>query len=114
VYHIGISVSSAIRKKRRRKGGIFSDGLFFLFFVLALLIGDPAAGFAGRLAGRLAFAAAAVFGAFAEMSGFDGPNMLHGDFLPYCGSFTLLYHTQAPISSPGGIFLPETAVFSAV
>ena len=43
----------------------------------ALLICDTAAGLASRLAGGLAFAAAAVLGAVAQVAGFDGLNMFH-------------------------------------
>ena len=44
---------------------------------LALLVGNAAAGLAGRLAGSLAFAAAAVLGAFAQVTGFQSLDMLH-------------------------------------
>ena len=53
--------------------------LFALFgLVFTLLIGNTATGLAGRLARGLAFAAAAVLGAFAKIAGFNGGNMLHG------------------------------------
>ena len=55
--------------------------LAFLLGVFALLIGDAAAGLASGLAGSLALAAAAVLGAVAQITGFDGLNMLHGDNL---------------------------------
>ena len=48
-----------------------------LAFVFALLVGNAAAGLAGRLAGSLALAAAAVLGAFAKIAGFDGKNAFH-------------------------------------
>ena len=48
---------------------------------LALLVGNAAAGLAGRLAGSLALAAAAVFGAVAQVAGFKRLDMLH-DFSP--------------------------------
>ena len=48
-----------------------------LFLVLALLIGDTAAGLAGRLAGSLALAAAAVLCALAQIAGLNGLDMLH-------------------------------------
>ena len=59
------------------------DGLLraFLFFVFALLIGNTAAGLAGALAVILSFAAAALFVAFAKLTGLQGLNMFHGDFL---------------------------------
>ena len=50
---------------------------------LALLVGNAAAGLAGGLAGGLAFAAATVLGAFAQVTGFDGLDMLHGFHLPH-------------------------------
>ena len=45
--------------------------------ILALLIGDAAAGLAGRLAGGLALAAAAVLRALAHVAGFDGLDSFH-------------------------------------
>jgi hypothetical protein len=56
---------------------VSAPGLF-LFLVLALLVGYTAACFARGLAGGLAFAAAALFGAFAEITGVQGLNMFHG------------------------------------
>ena len=50
---------------------------------LALLVGNAAAGLAGGLAGGLALAAAAVFGAVAQVAGLDGLDVLHGFHLPY-------------------------------
>ena len=50
----------------------------YLLGALALLVGNAAAGLAGRLTGGLAFAAAALLGAFAEVTGFKGLNSLHG------------------------------------
>ena len=58
---------------------------------LALLVGNAAAGLAGGLAGGLAFAAATVLGAFAQVTGFDGLDMLHGFHLPYSIDFILTY-----------------------
>ena len=49
----------------------------FLLLVFALLVGNAAAGLAGGLAGRLAFATAALFGAFAKITGIQGPDMFH-------------------------------------
>ena len=49
--------------------------LLFSFGVLALLVGDPAAGLACGLAGSLAFAASAVFCALAEVTRVNGHNM---------------------------------------
>jgi hypothetical protein len=45
--------------------------------VLADLVGNAAAGLASGLARSLAFAAAAVFGALAKITGLNGLNMLH-------------------------------------
>ena len=45
--------------------------------LLALLIGDTAAGLAGRLAGSLAFAATAILRALTQIAGLDGLNVLH-------------------------------------
>ena len=55
-------------------GGIFT---FSSLLVFALLVGNAAAGLAGRLAGSLALAAAAVLSAFAKIAGFDGKNAFH-------------------------------------
>ena len=52
-------------------------GCGLLLRILALLIGNAAAGLAGGLAGSLALAAATVLGALAEVAGLDGLNMLH-------------------------------------
>ena len=49
------------------------------FLVLALLVGNAAAGLAGGLAGSLALAAAAVFGALAQVTGFQSLDVLHID-----------------------------------
>ena len=67
-------------KNAAQTGGIFFKNKL-LILVLALLVGDAAAGLAGRLAGGLALAAAAVLGALAQIAGLDGLNMLHGRFL---------------------------------
>ena len=55
--------------------------LLALLGALALLVGDATAGLAGRLAGSLALAAAAVLRAVAQVAGFDGLNMSHCDYL---------------------------------
>ena len=49
--------------------------------VLALLVGNAAAGLAGRLAGSLALAAAAVLRALAQIAGLNGLDMLHNSNL---------------------------------
>ena len=52
--------------------------LFALFgLVFTLLIGNTATGLAGRLARGLAFAAAAVLSAVAQIAGLDGLDMFH-------------------------------------
>ena len=81
--------------------GVFR-GIFFknklLILVLALLVGDAAAGLAGRLAGSLALAAAAVLGALAQIAGLDGLNMLHGSFLLVIFSILSVYHGDGKMS----------------
>ena len=63
----------------KRRHNCWPYGLLraFLLFILTLLIGDTAAGLAGRLAGRLAFAAAALLGAFTQITGIQSLNMFH-------------------------------------
>jgi hypothetical protein len=61
-------------EKRRLTGRRFTQ---FPLLLLALLVGDAAAGFAGGLAGGLALAAAALFGALAEAAGLQGLDSLH-------------------------------------
>ena len=51
--------------------------LLALLSALALLVCNTAAGLAGRLAGGLAFAAAAVLGAVAQVAGFNGLDVFH-------------------------------------
>ena len=62
-------------------GGIFTK-LFLLLGLLALLIGNAAAGLAGGLARSLALAAAAGLGALAEVAGLQSLDMLHWFSLP--------------------------------
>ena len=62
-------------RKKRHRGKTIEILLGFLVF--AFLIGNAAAGLAGRLAGSLAFAAATVLGAFTQVAGFDGLDMFH-------------------------------------
>ena len=54
-----------------------SELLRAFLLVFTLLIGNAAAGLAGRLAGRLAFAAAALLGAFTQITGIQSLNMFH-------------------------------------
>jgi hypothetical protein len=65
-------------EKKRRQAAAFSD----VSLLFALLVGDAAAGFAGGLAGGLALAAAALFGAFAEIPGFQSLDSLHNGIAP--------------------------------
>jgi len=55
--------------------------LLQLLAVLALLIGDAAAGLAGGLAGSLAFAATAILRALTQIAGLNGLDMFHGSNL---------------------------------
>ena len=69
------------------------------FLALALLVGNAAAGLAGRLAGSLALAAAAVLGALAQVAGLKSLDSFHNSSLhslrvefldrAYCGSLCL-------------------------
>ena len=56
--------------------------LLQLLAVLAGLVGNAAAGLAGRLTRSLALAAATVLGAVTQITGLDGYDMLHGMYLP--------------------------------
>ena len=62
-----------------------------LLLILALLIGNAAAGLAGRLAGGLALAAAAVLCALAQVLGFQSLD-LHIGYLPIKNIFCILPH----------------------
>ena len=73
-------------------GGSF---LIAVILLLALLVGHAAAGLAGRLAGGLALAAAAVLGALAQIAGLDGLNMLHGKIPPSFVSLFLEFTMRA-------------------
>ena len=96
----GVSQSAKVVKSRRATAAFLnvpvgkttgeqylsarSSGLLVLLLapgVLAALIGDAAARLAGRLAGGLALAAAALDGALAEVTGLDGGDMLNGSIL---------------------------------
>ena len=63
--------------------------LFAVLLVFALLVCDAAARFAGGLAGSLAFAAAALLGAFAKVLGFQCLNGLHKLYPPNLRTFVL-------------------------
>ena len=54
-----------------------------LILVFALLVSNTAGSLASGLAGGLAFAAAAVLGALAQVAGFDGLDVLHVFHLPF-------------------------------
>jgi len=84
MYH-NSSVLSVI-KKCRRNGGIFYQ-FFLLTSVFTLLVGNAAAGLAGGLARSLAFTAAAVLGAFAEITGFERFDSFHDTNLHFCLGF---------------------------
>ena len=75
----------------------------FLLLVLTLLIGNTAAGLAGRLAGRLAFAAAALFGALTKITGIQSLNMFHDDYLRPQISKAILSYVR--VSRQSGVFL---------
>ena len=57
------------------------EKLLVLALVLALLVGNAAAGLASRLARGLALAAAAGGHALAEVTGLDGLDSIHGPSL---------------------------------
>jgi hypothetical protein len=54
----------------------------FAGFIFALLIGHPAGGLAGRLAGGLAFPAAAVLRALLQIAGFNRMDSFHACYTP--------------------------------
>ena len=65
------------------RGGIIVSSTRLLgFLLLAGLIGNTAAGLAGRLAGSLALAAAAVLGALAKVTSLDSIDVLHDECPP--------------------------------
>jgi hypothetical protein len=66
------------QKKAAESGG-FSTVCLFAFFLFAVLIRNAAARLAGGLARGLAFAAAAVLCAFAEIAGLNGFDLDHDD-----------------------------------
>ena len=67
-------------KNAAQSGGIlFKNKLLIL--VLALLVGDAAAGLAGRLAGGLALTAAAVLGAVAQATSLKSLDSFHNMYL---------------------------------
>jgi hypothetical protein len=73
------STLTRIQTKRRLWGGVLSEiNCLLLVLVLAVLVGNAAAGLASGLARGLAFAAAAVLGALAEVAGLKGGDLDHG------------------------------------
>ena len=66
--------------------------------VLALLIGDTAAGLASGLAGSLAFAATAILRALTQIAGLDGLNVFHDSNLHKKCSYSC-YHILPPKST---------------
>ena len=77
-----------------------SELLRAFLLVFTLLIGNAAAGLAGRLAGGLAFAASTLFGALAKITGIQSLNMLHDDFLRPQISMGILSYVGAPRQFP--------------
>ena len=73
-------------------------GLLALVSVLALLIGNTAAGLAGRLAGSLAFAAATLI--LAQNAGLNGLDVLHGFTLQLGNLSITVYHRNQAVSIP--------------
>ena len=72
----------SLQPLKHKKCRLFQAAAFIyceslLILILAFLIGNAAAGLASRLAGGLAFAAAAVLGALTQITGFKGLNSLH-------------------------------------
>ena len=65
-----------------RGGIIVSSTRLLAFLLLAGLIGNTAAGLAGRLAGSLALAAAALLRAFAKITSLDRVDVLHCTYPP--------------------------------
>src|SRR5450756_2637246 len=70
-------------------GGKFQLNLFVL--ILTWLIGEAARCLAGRLAGCLAFAAAAVLCAFSQIAGLQSLNSFHVDFLRLKNLSSIIY-----------------------
>ena len=63
--------------------------------VLALLVGNAAAGLASRLAGSLALAATAVLGALAQVLGLQSLDVLHKDTLLFAGFLSIVAYLFA-------------------
>ena len=80
-------------QKAPPEGGAFRYPILFVFGVFALLICNTAGGLASGLAGCLAFAAAALYSAFAEVTGFDSLDMYHDEspFMKYSEIIIAIY-----------------------
>ena len=76
--------------------------LQFQLLIFALLIGNTAAGLAGRLAGGLALTAAAILGAFAQVAGLKGLDVFHNftfyNIFKWYYFITLLFSCQSYFS----------------
>ena len=82
MYHVGSVLLKKHRSSTVAERCFPFDGLFALGALFALLVGHPAGGLAGRLAGGLAFTAAAVFYALFEVAGAQRLDPLHVDSTP--------------------------------
>ena len=72
----------SLQPLKHKKCRLFQAAAFIyceslLILILAFLIGNAAAGLASRLAGGLAFSATALFGAFAQITCFNGFDSFH-------------------------------------
>jgi hypothetical protein len=72
--HTGSSLTEKAPPERRR---LFDGRVNLFLVVLALLVGDAAAGLAGGLAGSLALTAATVLGALAQVPGIQSLDPFH-------------------------------------
>ena len=82
-------------RKNAARGRHFSEHSKLVIRVLALLVRDAAAGLAGRLAGSLALAAAAVLGALAKIPGLQSDDSLHN----------LISYLKLPMGGPRVILI---------
>jgi hypothetical protein len=88
--------NTPIQEKRRLFRAALSPfaKIVLLVLVLAVLVGNAAAGLAGGLARGLALAAAAVLGALAEVAGFEGLDLDHGFasvFIVFWRDYSMLF-----------------------
>ena len=96
--HRAFFLSRSHEKCRPKRRHLFDLSFCLLVSVLALLVCDAATGFAGRLAGGLAFAAAAVFGALAEVTGLKSIDSFHFGSLQFQTIFPENFSTADRIS----------------